>query len=203
MSQHDDLTTGRISYAGLTDTQRAALLVSVMGEGMPVTDAATLVQSDDPVSDAHLLALGVFARFTLGLSTQDDDMVVYRVVKRGRTPGHLDGWIAGLNGSACNLDPDTVVYVRDANGDEVTVKNGDGESVDLTSVRGDSADTGGVVVRLSDGRTVTLEDGRKVPTVADFDGDVDVWHTMREFSRDGGETWESIKWTPTFPRKRK
>lgn len=199
--------TGRITYASLTDAQRGALLAPLVSDPAALAAMAVLATSDEPVSDEHARALGMVRAYVLGVTTQKADLTVYRPVRRGGMPQNLDAWLAGLSGAACNVDPATVVYVRDADGNELTVVTGEDEngnevSRPLAEVRGDKSDTGDTRIRLADGTVVTPDDGRKV-TLADVDGDVDKWHAIREFSRDGGKTWADVRWTLTLPRPRK
>lgn len=202
--------TGRITYASLTDDQRGKLLAAAVSDPAALAALAVLVTSDEPVSDEHAVFLKMVRPYVLGLSTGGrggSEVTVYRPIRRGGTPQNLDAWLAGLTGGACNTDPETVVYVRDDNGDEVTVVTGeDDEGNDiltpLAEVRGDKNETGDVRIRLADGTVFTPEDGRRV-SLQDVNGDREKWHSIREFSRDGGQTWADVKWTLTLPRPRK
>lgn len=204
------VVTGRITYAKLTDEQRGQLLAPVVADPAALAVLVPLLSSDEPVSDAHAVLLKMVRPFVLGLATGKrggSDVTVYRPIRRGGTPQNLDAWLAGLNGGACNTDPDTVVYVRDTDGNEITVVTGtddDGNEIHtpLAEIRGDKNETGNVSVRTADGKTFPLADGRKV-TLADVGDDRDVYMSIREFSRDGGKTWDDARWTLTLPRPRK
>lgn len=211
MSINSNVTVGRIAYSALTDSQRGTLLTGAIASGdMSALQAmGELVQSDTPVSDEHAVTLKMVRPYVLGLSTGKrggSDVTVYRPIRRGGTPQNLDAWVAGLTGASCNIDPDTVIYVRDIDGNEVTVITEDsfGNEIEtpLAEVRGDKNDGGTVSVRTADGRVWPLADGRKV-TLADVGEDIDIYMSIREFSRDGGDSWESAKWTLTLPRPRK
>lgn len=205
------VVNGRIAYSGLTDAQRGALLAEALkNDPASIATMAALVVSDEAVSDDHAVFLKMVRPYVLGLSTGGrggQDITVYRPIRRGGTPQNLDAWLAGLSGGACNTDPETVVYVRDVNGDEVTVVTGEDEDgnevhTPLVDVRGDKNETGDVRIRCADGSVFTPEDGRRV-SLRDVNGDVEKWHSIREFSRDGGNTWADVKWTLTLPRPRK
>lgn len=205
------VVNGRITYSSLTDEQRGRLLAEVVKtDPASITTAAALYVSDEPVSDEHAVFLRMVRPYVLGLSTGGrggSEVTVFRPVRRGGTPQNLDAWLAGLSGGACNTDPATVVYVRDTDGCEVTVVTGEDEDgneilTPLAEIRGDKNDTGDVRIRCADGSVFTPEDGRRV-SLKDVAGDVDKWHTIREFSRDGGATWQDVKWTLTLPRPRK
>lgn len=209
MSANSNVTVGRIAYSALTDAQRGTLLTAAIASGDLDALAAmgALVQSSEPVSDEHAVILKMVRVYVLGLSTDKSDLTVYRPIRRGGTPGNLDAWIAGLSGGACAIDPATVMYVRDEDGNEVTVVTGEDEDgndilTPLVDIRGDRNETGDTRVRLADGTVVTPADGRRV-TLADLGGDVERFMTVREFSRDGGTTWGAVKWTLTLPRPRK
>ena len=203
MSVNSVVSVGRIAYSGLTDAQRAELIAPVMSDPTAAMALMGTLASDEPVSDDHALALRMVRKFVLGLTTTKQDVTVFRPVRRGGMPQNLDAWLAGLNGS--QIDPETVVYVRDADGNELTVTttDDDGNEVEtpLADMRGDKNETGEVRIRLTDGRVFTPADGRKV-TVADCEGSEN-WHNVREFSRDGGVTWQDVRWTLTLPRPRK
>lgn len=204
------VVTGRITYARLSDEQRGQLLAPVVADPAALAVLVPLLSADEPVSDEHAVLLKMVRPFVLGLATGKrggTDVTVFRPIRRGGTPQNLDAWLAGLSGAACNTDPATVVYVRDTDGNEVTVVTGtddDGNEIHtpLADVRGDKNDGGAVSVRTTDGRVWPLADGRKV-TLADVGGDRDVYMSIREFSRDNGTTWEDARWTLTLPRPRK
>lgn len=205
------VVNGRIAYSGLTDVQRGALLAEALNtDPASIATMAALVVSDEPVSDDHAVFLRMVRPYVLGLSTGGrggQEVTVYRPIRRGGTPQNLDAWLAGLSGGACNTDPETVVYVRDEDGNEVTVVTGEDEDgneihTPLADVRGDKNETGDVRIRCADGSVFTPEDGRRV-SLKDVSGDVEKWHSIREFSRDGGNTWADVKWTLTLPRPRK
>lgn len=191
-----------IPYSSLRDDQRGVLASKIdMSDLEAATKRLQELSSDNPVSDADAKLLGWVVTYRLGLSTQKRDKVVTRAKRRGRI-GNLDSFIASLNGAACGIDPDTVVYVRDEDGEEVMTTVGKGDTkrrVPLAEVRGNASDRAGVMVRLSDGSEHQLADGRKC-TPRDVGGE-DKWHDIREFSRDGGETWAPVRWSLTFPNR--
>lgn len=198
--QDDDVTTDKfLPYSSLKPEQRG-ILAGLIDMSDPAAAMARLqvLNSDEEVSEADAKTLGWITTYRLGLSTHKRDKVVTRAKRRGRIP-NLDSFIASLNGDACNIDPDTVVYIRDENGDEVTTVVGRGDDKErkpLVEVRG-IATTSGVWVRLSDGSVHPLADGRKA-TPADVGGDEN-YRRITEYSRDG-ETFHPVKWALSFPR---
>lgn len=188
-------------YSSLKTEQRAVLMASVdMSDPTAAMTRLTELNSDTEVSEDDAKALGWITTYTLGLSTQKNDKTVTRAKRRGRIP-NLDSFIASLNGEACNIDPDTVVYVRDEAGDEVTTVVGRGDDKErkpLVEVRG-TATLSGVFVRLDTGETFPLANGKRA-TAQDVGGDEN-YRRIVEFSRDGGETFAPVRWTLTLPNK--
>lgn len=188
-------------YSSLKTDQRAVLMATIdMSDPAAAMERLTVLNSDLEVTEEDAKTLGWIATYILGLSTQKEDKTVTRPKRRGRIP-NLDSFIASLNGGDCNIDPDTVVYVRDESGDEVTTTVGRGddkERVALVDVRG-TATLSGVFVRLDNGDTFPLANGKKA-TPQDVGGDEN-YRRITEFSRDGGETFAPVRWTLTLPNK--
>lgn len=201
MSNDKNVTKTTMSYADLPADQRGKLAA-----GIDMTDPAaamarlTELSSDAPVSDADALALGWVSVYWLGLSTQKADMRVTRRRGRGRL-GTLDAFIASLDGGAVNVDPDTVVYVNDDEGNtvETTVGQGDDRKrVPLTEHRGQAERA--LIVRLDDGTMYGCASGKSV-TFEDCGGEENYMRVV-EFSRDGGATWNNVVWKMTLPNVR-
>lgn len=188
-------------YSSLKAEQRGLLMATIdMTDPGAAMERLQVLNSDQEVTEDDAKVLGWITTYTLGLSTQKNDKVVTRAKRRGRIP-NLDSFIASLNGEACNIDPDTVVYVRDDQGDEVTTVVGRGDDKErkaLVDVRG-TATLSGVFVRLDSGETFPLANGKKA-TPADVGGDEN-YRRIVEFSRDGGETFHAVRWTLTLPNK--
>lgn len=188
------------TYARLTTEQRARLMALIdMSDPAAAMARMTELSSDAVVSDEDARTLGWVSVYFLGLSTAKADMRVTRR-KRGRL-GSLDSFIASLDGGACNLDPDTVVYVRDENGDEVETTVGQGDDkrrVPIVEARG--AVASGLAVRLDDGEVRYCASGKRV-TFEDCGGE-DNYMRVVEFTRDGGSTWHPVRWTLTLPNAR-
>lgn len=200
-----DAIVSRSTYASIRSDQRAKLIErasqELTGDAAALLEAIDLFNSETEISDADALFLGMINVFTIGVNTGEDDITVTR--RRGNAPKNLDAWLAGLNGGACNLDPDAVVYIRDADGDEVMVTDEDGDEIPLAEVRGNAAASGsGVSVRTASGKVFHLEDGRRV-SLSDVGGSMEAYRAIAEFSRDGGETWQDVRWTLTLPKPRK
>lgn len=198
----DDVTTDTfMPYSSLKSEQRGILAATIdMSDPAAAMERLQVLNSDQEVTEDDAKVLGWITTYTLGLSTQKNDKVVTRAKRRGRIP-NLDSFIASLNGEACNIDPDTVVYVRDDQGDEVTTVVGRGDDKErkaLVDVRG-TATLSGVFVRLDSGETFPLANGKKA-TPADVGGDEN-YRRIVEFSRDGGETFHAVRWTLTLPNK--
>lgn len=202
-SINSDVTEGTMPYSSLTADQRG-----VLAAGIDVSDQAaamarlTEINSDAPVSDADAKILGWVQTFFLGLNTHKNDKKVTRPKKSGRH-GSLDAFLAGLDGGASGIDPDTVVYVLDENKDEVMVTLGQGDNkrrVPIVEARGSATATSGVSVRLDDGKVFPLANGKK-PVAADVGGE-EAYRRIAAFSRDGGETWQDVRWTLTLPNAR-
>lgn len=192
-----------IAYKGLTDAQRGMLAASIdMSDPASAMARLTVLNSDEEVSDEDARALGWVQTYTLGLTTQKRDKTVTRRKRRGRI-GNLDSFVAGLDGGACGIDPDTVVYVRDDKGDEVLTTVGQGDDkrrVPLAEVRGTVTGPSGLSVRLTDGTVHACESGKRV-TPADVGGE-EAYGRIAQFSRDGGATWADVVWRLTLPNKR-
>lgn len=201
MSNSNNVTVSAMTYARLKTEDRARLMATVdMTDPAAAMARLTELSSDAAVSDADALALGWVSVYWLGLSTAKDDVRVTRRRGRGRL-GSLDSFIASLDGGACNIDPDTVVYVNDENGDtvETTVGQGDDKRrVPLTEHRGEAGRA--LVVRLDDGTTFGCASGKSV-TFEDCGGEENYMRVV-EFSRDGGATWNSVVWKMTLPNAR-
>lgn len=197
----DDQGDTFMPYSSLKAEQRGLLMATIdMSDPGAAMERLQVLNSDQEVTEDDAKVLGWIATYTLGLSTQKADKVVTRAKRRGRIP-NLDSFIASLNGGDCNIDPDTVVYVRDDQGDEVTTVVGRGddkERLALVDVRG-TATLSGVFVRLDTGETFPLANGKKA-TPADVGGDEN-YRRIAEFSRDGGETFHAVRWTLTLPNK--
>lgn len=188
-------------YSSLKTEQRGLLMATIdMSDPGAAMARLEVLNSDQEVTEDDAKVLGWITTYTLGLSTQKRDKVVTRAKRRGRIP-NLDSFIASLNGEACNIDPDTVVYVRDDQGDEVTTVVGRGDDKErkpLVEVRG-TATLSGVFVRLDSGEVFPLANGKKA-TPQDVGGDEN-YRRIAEFSRDGGETFHAVRWSLTFPNK--
>lgn len=197
----NNVTVSAMTYAALTADQRGKLAATIdMTDPAQAMARLTELSSDSPVSDSDAVALGWVSVYFLGLSTQQEDMRVTRRRGRGRL-GSLDSFIASLDGGACNIDPDTVVYVNDDNGDTVETTIGQGDDkrrVPITEARGTVAS--GLSVRLDDGTVRQCASGKTV-TFADCGGE-DNYMRVVEFSRDGGHTWNSVVWKMTLPNSR-
>lgn len=201
MSNSKSVTVSAMTYAELTSDQRGKLAAGI-DTSDPVAAMARLTElsSNTAVNDADAVTLGWVSVYWLGLSTQKADMRVTRRRGRGRF-GSLDSFIASLDGGACNIDPDTVVYVNDENGDtvETTVGQGDDKRrVPLTEHRGQAERA--LMVRLDDGTTFGCASGKSV-TFDDCGGEENYMRVV-EFSRDGGQTWNSVVWKMTLPNSR-
>lgn len=198
----DDVTTDTfMPYSSLKAEQRGLLMAGIdMSDTTAAMARLTELNSDVEVSEEDAKVLGWITTYTLGLSTHKRDKVVTRAKRRGRIP-NLDSFIASLNGDACNIDPDTVVYIRDEAGDEVTTVVGRGDDKErkpLVDVRG-TATLSGVFVRLDTGEVFPLANGKRA-TAQDVGGDEN-YRRIAEFSRDGGETFQPVRWTLTLPNK--
>lgn len=201
-NNNGDITDITPTYARLTTDQRAALMAMIdMTDPAAAMARLTELNSDAAVTDADAKRLGWIQTYTLGLTTQKRDKVVTRRKRTGRM-GSLESFIATLDGGAVNIDPDTIVYVRDEHGDEVETTIGTGDEkrrVPLVEARG-TVTTSGVSVRLDDGRTFPLANGKKA-TPQDVGGDEN-YRRITEFSRDGGTTWTPVVWSMRFPNAR-
>lgn len=190
-----------MTYADLAADQRGKLAAAIdMSDPAAAMARLTELSSDSLVSDDDALTLGWVTVYWLGLSTQKADMRVTRRRGRGRL-GSLDSFIASLDGGACNIDPDTVVYVNDDNGDTVETTIGQGDDkrrVPITDARGSVSS--GLSVRLDDGTVRQCASGKRV-TFDDCGGE-DNYMRVVEFSRDGGTTWNPVAWKMTLPNAR-
>lgn len=196
-----EISARNMSYSALSNEDRARLLATVdMSDTEAAMASLTLFNSDQEVSEKHGWLLGWFQTFILGLNDRSEDVEVTRRKKNGRH-GSLEQFLASLDGH--QYDPDSVVYVLDENGDEVheTIGTGpDKRRVPLVEAR-QNVTRSGVLVRLDNGETFTLKDGRTV-TLEDVGGH-DNYVRIVDFSRDGGATWELAEWKLTLPKKRK
>lgn len=190
------------TYARLNNDQRAKLMALIDMTDPAVAMARMMeLNSDAVVTDADSKVLGWVQTYTLGLTTQKRDKVVTRRKRTGRM-GSLESFVATLSGAACNIDPDTIVYVRDESGDEVETTIGQGDDkrrVPLVEARGTVA-VSGVSVRLDTGEVFPLANGKK-PAPSDVGGQ-DAYRRIAAFSRDGGQTWTDVVWTLRLPNAR-
>lgn len=196
----DDAATA-FTYARLTADQRGKLAGSIdMTDPTAAMARLTVLNSDQPVSEEDAEALGWVTVYWIGLDDGQDDHRVTRRRNRGRL-GSLDSFVASLDGWACNIDPDRIVYVNDADGDtvETTVGQGDDKRrVPIWEARGTVAS--GLSVRLDDGTVRQCASGKRV-TFEDCGGE-DAYMRVVEFSRDGGATWTPVVWKMTLPNAR-
>lgn len=196
-----EISARNMSYSALSNDDRARLLATVdMSDTTAAMASLTLFNSDEEVSEKHGWLLGWFQTFILGLKTHAEDVEVTRRKKNGRH-GSLEQFLASLDGH--QYDPEDIVYVLDENGDELheTIGSGpDKRRVPLVEAR-QNVTRSGVSVRLDNGETYTLKDGRTV-TLEDVGGH-DNYVRIVDFSRDGGATWEMAEWKLTLPKKKK
>lgn len=202
-SVNGSVDSGMIAYASLTDSQRGILAAGIdMSDTAGAMARLTELNSDKPVNDSDAKTLGFIQEFVLGLSTHKKNKKVSRFKKAGRH-GNLEAFLASLNGSDCNIDPDTVVFIRDTDGNEIETTIGQGADkrrVPLVEVRGSAASASGVSVRLDSGEVFPLANGKR-PSPSDVGGQ-EAYRRIAAFSRDGGETWQDVKWTLTLPNSR-
>ena len=194
-----DVTSSNVRYSSLSKNDRLVLLDSTGDDDAAFLEMRALLKTDEPVSDAHARILGWIQTFTIGLNTGAPDVTVERYRRSGKY-GTLERFLATLNGAGFGMDPDTVVYVNDENGDEIMVTVGRDEDkrvIPLAEYR--AADEEPVLMaRLDDGTTFACENGKKI-SPSDVGGD-DAWFRVREFSRDGGKTWNKPTWIMRLPR---
>lgn len=196
-----NVTTSRMTYARLSAEDRGRLAGHIDWADMEAAQAEMLrLNSDVEVTDTDAKTLGWLQEFILGVTTSKEEILVNRPRRTGRM-GSLEHFLATLNGS--QIDPDTVVYVRDTEGNEIETTVGEGDNrrrIPLAEARAELVKSG-VFVRLDNGETFALADGRKV-TFEDVNGE-DNYMRIVEFSRDGGENYAPVEWKLTLPNRRK
>lgn len=193
--------TRTATYADLDPAQRGLLLAS-----LDVTDPAAAMArmthintSQDTVSDDDAATLGWVTTYVVGTSESDTDITVTRRRARGRI-GTLEAFIASLDGGAVNLDPDSVCYVRDTDGNEIEVTTGKGDTatkVYLVDHR-QTVENSELIAYLDDGSAFICQNGKKIAP-EDVGGE-DEWFRVSQFSRDGGKTLHPVVWKMTLPR---
>lgn len=196
------VAVSRRTYADLNADERGRLAATIdMSDPAAAMARLTELNSADEVSDADALVLGWVAVFYIGLNDGQPEHRVTRRASRGRL-GSLESFIASLNGGACNIDPDAVVYVNDAEGNTVETTIGQGDDkrrVPIWEARGAAANSG-LMVRLDDGTVKACASGKAV-TFEDCGGEENYMRVC-EFSRDGGTTWHNVVWKMTLPNAR-
>lgn len=193
--------TRTATYADLDPATRGLLLASLdMSDPVAAMERMTYVNtSSDPVNDADAATLGWVTTYIVGTSESKTDLTVTRRRARGRI-GTLESFIASLDGGAVNIDPDSVCYVRDIDGNEVEVTKGKGdtsERVYLVDHR-QTIENSELLAKLEDGSVFACANGKRIDP--DDVGGEDAWFSVSQFSRDGGENWHPVVWKMTLPR---